>query len=162
MEQFMGPGTFLHRALLGPANLAYGDVWNTRALHAAEMPSSNGIGTAHALARFYAALVGPVDGIRLLSSATVDAARHVESDGSDGVLGAPTRFGLGFMLPPALSPDCPASCFGHPGAGGSLAFADPTRELAFAYVTNQLKLGPTPDERTRRLVRSLYAAVDSP
>jgi len=160
MAQLMGPGTFLHRALIGPADLAYGAVWNTRALHAAEMPSSNGIGTAHALARFYAALVGLVDGRRLLSAATVEAARRVVSDGDDAVLGTPTRFGLGFMLPPALSLDCPPSCFGHPGAGGSLAFADPTRELAFAYVTNQLKLGPSGDERSRRLVRALYAAVD--
>jgi len=161
MAQFMGPGTFLHRALTGPANLAYGDVWNSRALHAAEMPSSNGIGTAHALARFYAALVGPVDGVRLLSAATVETACGVASDDTDAVLGTPTRFGLGFMLPPALSVDCPAECFGHPGAGGSLAFADPTSDVAFAYVTNQLRLGPAPDERTRRLVHSLYAALHS-
>ncbi|MFN8627028.1 MAG: serine hydrolase domain-containing protein [Candidatus Binatia bacterium] len=160
MAQLMGPGTFLHRALIGPADLAYGEVWNSRALHAAEIPSSNGICTAHALARFYAALVGQVDGRRLLSAATVEAACHVVSDGHDAVVGAPTRFGSGFMLPPALSPDCSPTCFGHPGAGGSLAFADPSRELAFAYVTNQLKLEPSGDERTRRLVRALYAAAD--
>jgi len=161
MERFTGPGTLLGKALNGPANLAYGDVWNSRALHAAEIPSSNGIGTARALARLYAALIGDVDGVRLLSTDTVNAACRVQSEGSDAVLILPTRFGVGFMLPPALGLDCPPACFGHPGAGGSLAFADPTRGVAFAYVMNQMQLGLAGDERTRRLVRALYAVLDA-
>jgi len=85
---------------------------------------------------------------------------EVQSEGDDATLILPTRFGLGFMLPPALGLDCPASCFGHPGAGGSLAFADPARGVAFGYVMNQMQLGLAGDERTRRLVRALYAALD--
>ncbi len=158
--RFMGPDTLLGRVLGGPGDLAYGEVWNSRALHAAELPSSNGIGTARALARMYAALLGPVDGVRLLRPETVDAARTVQSEGPDRVIHVPTRFGLGFMLPPTLAPGCGAESFGHPGAGGSLAFADPGRGLAFAYVMNQMRLGLTGDERSQGLVAALYEAVD--
>jgi CubicO group peptidase (beta-lactamase class C family) len=54
---------------------------------------------------------------------------------------------------------CPPGSFGHPGAGGSLAFADPERRLAFAYVPNQMQLGLTGDLRAAALVEALYAAA---
>lgn len=44
---------------------------NTREGHAAEVPSGNAIGNARSLARMYAATIGEVDGIRLLTPATV-------------------------------------------------------------------------------------------
>src|SRR6185295_12952955 len=117
-ERMMGPDTLLGRAMTGPSNLFhYDEMWNRRALHAAEMPSSNGIGTASALARVYAALAGQVDGVRLLSPATLAAACAVRSEGPDAVLMLPTRFGAGFMLPPALAPTAGRAAFGHPGAG---------------------------------------------
>ncbi len=160
-ERFMGAGTLLGRVLNGPGDLAYGPVWNSRELHAAEIPSSNGIGNARGLARMYAALVGEVDGVRLLRPAAVESACQVASEGPDRVIHLETRFGLGFMLPPTLGQDCPSSCFGHPGAGGSLAFADPKAELAFGYVTNQMRLGMTGDDRTRNLIRAAYAGLRS-
>ena len=56
----------------GPNNLFHYDtMWNRDDVLAAEMPSSNGVGTARALARLYAALIGEVDGRRLLQPATV-------------------------------------------------------------------------------------------
>jgi CubicO group peptidase (beta-lactamase class C family) len=74
----------------------------------------------------------------------------------------PTRFGLGFALPPMLSPECPDACFGHPGAGGSLAFADPEARLGFGYAMNQMQLGLTGDARAASLVRATYAALTRP
>ena len=159
-DQFMGPGTLLHRALNGPGQLAYGDVWNERRVHTAELPSSNGIGDARSLAKLYAALIGPIEGRRILRRETIAAACEVQSEGPDAILaGMPTRFGLGFMLPPMLSPGCAPSCFGHPGAGGSVAFADPARGLSFAYVMNQMRLSLTPDERSAGLIRATYEAM---
>ena len=159
-ERLTGPDTLLGRALTGPSNLFhYDDMWNTRALHAAEMPSSNGIGTARALARIYAALVSDVDGVRLLRPETVAAACTVQSDGPDAVLGLPTRFGTGFMLPPALSIAAAPAAFGHPGAGGSLGLADPEAEIGFGYVMNQMQLGLTGDPRSARLVQALYDSL---
>lgn len=157
MDQMMGPGTLLGRVLSGPSNLfAYDDRWNTRPYLAAEMPSSNGVASARAIARMYAAAIGEVDGVRLLEASTVELARTVQSDGTDRVLGLPTRFGLGFALPPMLGAPCPAGAFGHPGAGGSLGFADPERGVAFGYVMNQMKLGLAGDERSEGLVKALY------
>jgi CubicO group peptidase (beta-lactamase class C family) len=156
----MGPDTLLGRALSGPSNLfRYGPMWNRRMLHATEMPSSNGIGSARAVARLYAALVGEVDGRRLLEPATIARARAPRSEGPDAVIHVPTRFGLGFMLPPSLSAACPPSCFGHPGAGGSLGFADPEARIGFGYVMNQMQLGLTGDARAASLVESVYESL---
>lgn len=159
-DRLLGPDTLLGRALAGPSNLfQYGPMWNTRPLRAAEMPSSNGIGDARSLAKLYAATVGEIDGTRLLSRATLAEAAREHVAGSDAVIFVPTRFGLGYMLPPTLSPACPDGTFGHPGAGGSLAFADPARELGFGYVMNQMQLGLTGDERAAALVAATYESL---
>jgi CubicO group peptidase (beta-lactamase class C family) len=158
--RFMGPDTLLGRVLSGPSNLfAYDERWNRREFHAAEMPSSNGIGTARSLARFYGALAGEVDGIRLLRPETIALARTPQVDGPDAVIMIPTRFGLGFMLPPALSLAAPDGAFGHPGAGGSLGFADPDAGIGFGYVMNQMHLGTTGDPRSCALVEAVYAGL---
>ncbi len=157
-ERFMGPDTLLGRVLSGPSGLFnYGPMWNARPLHAAEMPSSNGIGSARALARFYASLIGEVDGFRGLRPETLAAAVREQVTGPDAVILVPTRFGSGFMLAPTLSPGCAESSFGHPGAGGSLGFADPEARIAFGYVMNQMQLGMTADARAQCLVEAVYA-----
>jgi CubicO group peptidase (beta-lactamase class C family) len=159
-ERFFGPDTLLGRALSGPSNLfTYGPMWNTRPLHAAELPSSNGIGDARSLAKLYAATLGPIAGVRLLAPATIERAAREEVSGGDAVIFLPTRFGLGFMLPPTLSPACPEGSFGHPGAGGSLAFADPAAGIAFGYVMNQMQMGLVGDPRAAALVAATYAAL---
>ena len=161
-DRFMGPDTLLGRALSGPSNLfEYGPMWNTRPLHVAEMPSSNGICSARGLSRLYAALVGPVDGVRLLTAESVARVCEVQSDGPDAVIMIPMRFGLGFSLPPSLAPACSAACFGHAGAGGSLGFADPERRIGFGYVMNQMKLGLTGDARAAGLAEALYGALEA-
>jgi CubicO group peptidase (beta-lactamase class C family) len=158
--RMMAPDTLLGRAMTGPSSLFhYDEMWNRRALHATELPSSNGIGTAHALARVYAALAGEVDGVRLLSPATLAAARAVRSDGPDAVLMLPTRFGTGFMLPPALTPTAGPAAFGHPGAGGSLGLGDADAEIGFGYVMNGMQLGVSGDPRATRLIEAVYASL---
>lgn len=160
IARFMGPDTMLGRVLSGPSDLfAYDERWNRREFHAAEMPSSNGIGTARSLARLYASLAGKVDGTRLLRPETIALARTPQVDGPDAVLMIPTRFGVGFMLPPTLSLAARDGAFGHPGAGGSLGFADPEAELGFGYVMNQMLLGTTGDPRSCALVEAVYTAL---
>jgi len=161
LERFAGPETLLGRVMSGPSGrFAYDERWNRRELRAAEMPSSNGIGTARALARFYAALLGEVDGVRLLRAETVAAACEERSEGADAVLRLPTRFGTGFMLPPSLSLAARPSAFGHPGAGGSLALADRDAGFSFAYVMNQMGLGIAPDPRAAALLEAVYASLE--
>jgi pimeloyl-ACP methyl ester carboxylesterase len=97
--------------------------------------------------------------VRLLSAETVDRARSVQAEGPDRVLLLPSRYGLGFMLPPMLAPGCGTRSFGHPGAGGSLAFADPDAGLAFGYVTTRMKFDLAGDPRARGLVDAVYRAL---
>lgn len=59
----------------------------------------------------------------------------------------------------APSAGCGAASFGHAGAGGSLAFADPEAELAFAYVMNAMRFAPEPDPRSLSLVEALYRCL---
>ncbi|HEX5615896.1 MAG TPA: serine hydrolase domain-containing protein [Acidimicrobiia bacterium] len=148
----------LGRATTGPSgHFAYDDMWNRRALHACELPSSNGIGDARSLARMYAALIGDgVDGIRLLSDATVAAATEVQASGRDEVILVDTAFGLGFMLGASFNAQLHRTAFGHAGAGGSLAFADPDVGISFAYVMNDLRFEATGDPRSESLVAAAY------
>ena len=48
------------------------------------------------------------------------------------------------------------SAFGHPGAGGSLGFADPELGLGFAFIPSAMNPGALPGPRTQKLVRALY------
>ena len=72
----------------------------------------------------------------------------------------PSRFGVGFSLPPMLAPGCGERSFGHPGAGGSLGFADPERGIALGYVMNEMRFDRAGDPRTQGLVEALYACLD--
>ncbi|MEU5506487.1 serine hydrolase domain-containing protein [Streptomyces fungicidicus] len=132
---------------------------NDPAFRAAALPAANGIATADGLARFYASLIGPVDGVRLLDPATVEAARAEESAGPDRVLVVGTRFGLGYMLHGSASPFLAPGSFGHPGRGGSLGFADPESGIAFGYVTNGFRRTVTADPRAQALIRAVRAAL---
>ncbi len=160
MAKLFAPDTIAGRAFTGPSDLFHYDtMWNRRALHAAELPSSNGIGSARALARLYASLVGAVDGVRTLGEDTVARACEVQSDGPDVVLFLSTRFGLGYMLPPLLCPSAGPDAFGHPGAGGSLAFADRRHGIGFAYVMNRMSLATAGDPRADALAAAVYRSL---
>jgi CubicO group peptidase (beta-lactamase class C family) len=156
--------SLLYLALTGPSGLlGYGDRWNTRALHACELPSSNGIGDARAFATMYAATIDPgVGGKRLLDDDSVARATAVRSRGPDKVIVVDTGFGLGFMVPPSMPPVAGPRAFGHGGAGGSLAFADPDAGIACCYIMNGLHFDfAQPDVRALRLSEALYACVDA-
>ncbi|MBP0460577.1 serine hydrolase domain-containing protein [Streptomyces montanisoli] len=132
---------------------------NAPEFHAAQMAASGGISTARALARAYAAMIGPVDGHRLFAPATLTLARTEESAGPDRVLVVSTRFGLGYMLHGPAAPMLAKGSFGHPGRGGSLGFADPESGIAFGYVTNGMRKGVTADPRAQALVRAVRASL---
>ncbi|MFG3308302.1 serine hydrolase domain-containing protein [Streptomyces wuyuanensis] len=132
---------------------------NDPGYRAAELPASNGVSTARALARFYAATIGEVDGHRLFAPATLTLARTEESTGPDRVLVVGTRFGLGYMLHGPASPLLGPGSFGHPGRGGSLGFADPESGIALGYVTNGMRKGVTADPRAQALVRAVRSAT---
>jgi CubicO group peptidase (beta-lactamase class C family) len=51
------------------------------------------------------------------------------------------------------------SAFGHPGAGGSVGFADPEHGIGFGYAMNRMTANLSGDPRTRGLIRALYEAL---
>ncbi|MEV8430885.1 serine hydrolase [Streptomyces sp. HUAS 31] len=132
---------------------------NDPAYRASALPATNGIATADGLARVYAALIGEVDGVRLLDTATVESARAEESCGPDRVLVVNTRFGLGYMLHGTASPLLGPGSFGHPGRGGALGFADPEAGIALGYVTNGFRKTVTADPRAQGLIRALRTSL---
>ena len=120
-----------------------------------QQPAANGHGTARALAGFYTGLLQG----RLLNVALLAELTREHACGEDRTLLTQTRFGLGCMLDQpqvanatyGLGPQA----FGHPGAGGSIGFADPQRGVAFAFVTNSLGPYVLMDPRAQRLARLL-------
>ena len=163
MMQLMGPGTTGFRALtMNGARIAFDPAqnhFNTRAVHATEMPAANGITTARSLAKMYAATIGEVDGVRLIGDDVVATASTERVNGPDLSLVVPSRFGYGFMLHGELSPLLSDRAFGHAGAGGSLGYADPENGVGYGYVMNQMGGGIAGDPRTVNLNEALRACV---
>ncbi|MFE1288569.1 serine hydrolase domain-containing protein [Streptomyces sp. NPDC058751] len=155
-DAYADPGSLTRRAF---AAITPMPDENDPAYRAAVLPASNGVATADGLARFYAALIGEVDGVRLFTPETLSAARTEQSAGPDRVLVVNTRFGLGYMLHGGASPLLSPGSFGHPGRGGALGFADPESGIAFGYVTNGFRKSVTADPRAQALVRAVRASV---
>ena len=158
---FLGPDTMLGKALFAPGNaLADDDIWNSRAMHAAEVPAANGIADARSVAKMYAACVSEVDGIRLLTPDQVTKATTKLTEGPNTVLmDMDIQFGLGFMLRTDLLALGGPRSFGHFGAGGSVCWADPDAELSFGYVMNRTDLGMAGDVRSASLINACYDAI---
>ncbi|MGZ4702505.1 MAG: serine hydrolase domain-containing protein [Ilumatobacteraceae bacterium] len=163
IEMFLGPDTRAGRALFLNGAFVGDDLYNRRDVHAAEIPAANGIGTAGALAKVYAATLTPVDGVRLLTDETRDRARAtITPPGEpDLCLIMPTTFGMGFMTHGAFTPYSGPGSFGHSGAGGSNAFAQPERQLAVGYVMNKMAANLAADARAQRITDAAAKVADS-
>jgi CubicO group peptidase (beta-lactamase class C family) len=161
INSFLGPETMLGKALFAPGfALSDQEIWNSRAMRATEIPSANGVGDARSIARLYAACIGEVDGIRLLSDEQVKRATTQLTIGNNTVLlNMDIQFGLGFMLPSSLINFGGPGGFGHFGLGGSVGWADPDAELGFGYVMNRMDLGLAGDLRSFNLISACYDAI---
>lgn len=136
----LGKRTIAGRALTNPAlgEQRFG-VLNEPSVLAVELPWMNGVVTADGLSRAYAALLGEIDGVRLVRPESLRPLRQRQTwSERDQVLQKPVGWSQGFLKEELtlFSPN-PAS-FGHSGAGGSVGWADPDAELAFGYVMNQM------------------------
>jgi CubicO group peptidase (beta-lactamase class C family) len=122
---------------------------NNRPGRAAELPAGNGVTNAASLAKMYAAMIGEVDGVRLLKPETVEKARTSRTDkmspagdlGKLAALGLPVHYGLGYQLATVETDRLGPGSFGHDGAGGRVAFAHPESGTAAAYVANTMAQG---------------------
>jgi CubicO group peptidase (beta-lactamase class C family) len=173
---------FYAAAMTDPTSIPGMIVWNsggillpgavdTRRVHAAEIPSANGITNARGLAGMYRplALGGEFDGVRLIPEEAIPAMGAVGAAvAKDATMLVPTRFASGFLkgadnqhLPPGQNDSVILSeeAFGHLGNGGSLGFADPKARLSFGYVMNRLGGGVGLDPRGQELVDAVYRTL---
>lgn len=159
------PDTLQGQAMMvdGGGFLSMADRANEPSALTAEIPAAGGVGSARAMATWYAILAngGTLGGRQLVSGESITRHSAERSAGNDLVSMMESRFALGYALPTPLSPYVHIEhAFGHSGFGGSVGFADPSRRLSFGYAMNQLRL-PAPDEVTRaeRLITALYGSL---
>jgi CubicO group peptidase (beta-lactamase class C family) len=162
-RQLATPGTLVKKTFTSPAGLNSVAAMNTKENRARQIVSFSGIGSASSLAKFYAMLAndGEMEGRRYFKTGTIAQMTTPIASGIDRILQLPTAFSAGFMKDPAEAPrrifGPSHSAFGHPGAGGSNAFADPESGIGFAYVMNQMEQSLLPNDKSLRLVDALYS-----
>ena len=154
------------QAFSGPRGLHSVASMNTPEARRASIPSFSGIGSAHALGKFYALLAngGKLHDQTIFAPAVLATMTRTLANGPDRILCLDTAFSAGFMHDPlgrdgrktrhVYGPSLRA--FGQPGAGGGHAFADPENNVAFAYLMNQMELGVLPNEKSLSMVAALY------
>jgi CubicO group peptidase (beta-lactamase class C family) len=156
------PGTLARKTFSSPYGLQSVSGMNTPAVRALPIVSFGGIGSASALAKFYSMLAngGELDGQTFFSEETIAWMTMALADDTDRVFRIPTAFSAGFMKDPQTATrrmlGTSPKAFGHPGAGGANAFADPENRIAFAYVMNQMEHSLLPTEKSLRLVDAIY------
>jgi CubicO group peptidase (beta-lactamase class C family) len=151
------PNSLAHKSWANPAipPAAY----NEYPFRGAEVPAGNGIGTARALSRLYAACIGPIDGVGVLKPETLEQATRMQAEGEDLVQGYETRFGTGFQLSFPFRPMAGPGSFGHYGSGGSVGFAHKELGISFGYTMNQMRPVYGKDPRTSGLVEALLGCL---
>ncbi|AXL11207.1 class A beta-lactamase-related serine hydrolase [Microbacterium foliorum] len=125
--------------------------------HRMEFGGAGGIASARSVAKVYAAAIGEIDSVQLLSPTTLDLVTEPRTLGLGPVpqlAGVPDQqlaeFGLGFWLGSQFPSGrfATGGTFGHPGAGGNIAFAHPASTTAVAYTcTGMWSDGSRPDPR---------------
>jgi CubicO group peptidase (beta-lactamase class C family) len=156
------PRSVSFRAFANPRLRSFADLDRSE-FRSLEFPSGGGIGSARSIARAYDAFARG-GGELGMSNGTVDELMRYpappRSGWHDEVLKVDTAYSLGFARPfdPFRFGSNGAS-FGHPGAGGSFAFADPSREVSFAYVMNRMGFYLRNDPREKALRDAVYASL---
>lgn len=126
-----------------PAHMGYN--FNSMEVRKACLPAANGHFSARALARMYGALAngGEVDGVRLVSKERIPLMSTIQVETPDRVLMMPMRKSIGYfnggnMMGFKTANGPRTTTFGHAGAGGSIAFADPEVGLSIAVTINRM------------------------
>jgi CubicO group peptidase (beta-lactamase class C family) len=161
------PNAHLARALTlnGALNVKGG--FNRADMHAAQVPGANGIANARSLAAMYSATFtetqSPSGVVRLLNDNTRNkmTVQQTKDGEVDLCLQTQRTFAMGFATPSEkLAFDAPGS-YGHAGAGGSVSFADPGRQMGFSYIMNRMKDSMFTDPRAVRLIEAASRCADA-
>lgn len=143
-----------------PVELAGDDEAFQRAdVRAAGLPGAGAVATARGLAAAWSTTIADTDTTRAIDQAVMTDALISRSAGAPyfWVPGPWPRWGAGFQLDSDARHYVTADGFGHDGAGGQVAFAEPTLGLSFAFVTNHLEAGD--DHRATTIVDALRGCL---
>ena len=150
------PGSPLARAmpLAATPNAAFA---NRRDVLSAQIPSM-GTMSARAATRLYAALLGHVPGVHLLSDEQLAAVATVAYSGPDRVMEMDNvGWSLGYSPSrPSSAASRPGSTFGMVGTNGSAAYADIDTGVAIALMRNRFSPDFTAITRLDALVAETY------
>ena len=146
----MNRRSVLYRSLVANPGTAFYIDRHRMVVRNLEVPSGNGVGTARAIARAYG--VFAAGGRELgLRPETIEALRAPAIPSRHGFFDEcvreQARFSLGFMKPSESFRFGNARAFGHPGAGGSMGYADPEVGIGYGYVTNRMGMHLQGDPR---------------
>jgi CubicO group peptidase (beta-lactamase class C family) len=155
------PGIAFNRN--NPKNPELWTLPNYREVRAAGTLSWGGVASARGLARMYAAATSSVDGAApLLTPETAAAVAQIHSIGYDPITRGHMAFGLGFHISSEYYPVLGQGTFGHSGAGGQQAFADPRNGLAYGYSRRRFPFPAAAGPENDRLIRAVHAAASKP
>jgi len=136
---------------------------NSRQWREATITSASGHGNARAVARLYGALArgGELDGVPLMSPATLERAITEQHNMVEVMMERPYHQALGFLLtsPPIVWMGPGGRSFGHHGVGGSIGLGDPDARLGFAYAMNKMHARVDNGPRARRLIEAVYRCL---
>lgn len=145
--------------------------FNKPEIRAVGVPGGGGIMSAPALARFYQGLLhGGLAGNSVWTPEMLASARRIRSgDLTDPMFRKPANRGLGIIISGDESrhfrgfgrTNSPQA-FGHNGAGGQLAWADPASGLSLAYVTSGFDRNSIRQGRRGVAISSLAAELCTP
>ncbi len=138
---YFDPASPIHRAFNSVTGLPSPRSMNTLFGLSCACPARGGIASARGLALFYQALLGLLPNSPFSDQVLCWMSRPVVV-GQDLTLLCRTSFTCGAMCEPAEL--FGNAGFGHAGAGGSHAFAEPGTGCSFARVTNAMQLGILP------------------
>ncbi|GAA4385117.1 serine hydrolase domain-containing protein [Tsukamurella soli] len=124
-------------------------------------PASFGaVASARGLARMYAVAIGAVCGAApLLTPDTAATFGQIQSTGHDMVLRQHKSFAVGFHATSEVYPVLAQGAFGHSGAGGQQAFADPRNGLAYAYSRRRTPHPAAPAPENDRIIARLVQSA---
>jgi CubicO group peptidase (beta-lactamase class C family) len=172
LKAFSTSGTITQRTFSSPMGLNAVSDFNQPETWKQGYASMGGVSSARGLGQFYAMLAqgGRWAGREVVPASVIALLSQKLSQSEDLVLCTPIAFAAGVMQDPVQTdPDLPAGklrqhygpslqAFGHPGAGGCLAFADPENGISFAYAMNQMEVGALPGAKSIGMIERLYQA----
>jgi len=164
LRALLNPFSLTHRALLNP-RFRSPSALGRPPYRSVEIPAGNGIARVRSVAAAYGAFAagGRALGVNAGTLAALAESPSPPREGNvDSILGVPTCYSLGFLKPFAdFRFGSGGSSYGFPGMGGAMGFADPERQVGYAYAPSRSGLYLWDDPREKALRDAFYRCLSA-